>query len=90
MIAVGLFPSRCFRPGGWSGACISARYGSPKFPQELRSPAVEALCGGEVMVIVQAEEVGDELRVAHGEPDLPTELLARVYPLPPPVWEAAV
>ena len=42
------------------------------------------------MVIVQAEEVGDELRVAHGEPDLPTELLARVYPLPPPVWEAAV
>jgi hypothetical protein len=50
----------------------------------------ESLGGGEILVEVNEEEVGDEFWVSHGEAKLAAELLAGVYPLPPAVRESLV
>ena len=52
--------------------------------------ALESLCGGEVVVVVDEEEIFEELLVAHGEAELALQLLAGAPPSPLPVREAAV
>ncbi|HEX6772580.1 MAG TPA: hypothetical protein VF126_11185, partial [Acidobacteriaceae bacterium] len=49
---------------------------------ESLSPRGEALGGGEVVVIAEAEKVSDELLIAHGETELATEFLAGTPPPP--------
>ena len=57
---------------------------------EAGSSAAESFCGGEVVVVTQAEEVFDELLVSHRKAELAAELLARAPPSPLPVREASV